>query len=367
MSIQWRDSVRRITPYIPSESSESLQRTYGLARVIKLASNENPLGPSPKAVAAMQAELAQANAYPDARPDALYERIAFEHGVDPDWVIAGNGADHVISTIGAAYLNPGDEVLYCVPTFSSYQPTTVAASAKPVELPLTAAGQYNLAAISNHVTARTKLIFICNPNNPTGRLLASAEIEQLLQSLPTHVLVALDEAYIDFVDDPGRTGVDFVKSGYPVIAIRTFSKIYGLAGMRVGYAIARPDILQPLHTVREPYAVNRIALVGALAALDDHDFVKQVKRANQEGLALFETFARQLDLTLTPSVANFVLVDLHRDAGQVYAALRERGILVRPGANWGLPTSVRITIGTTEQLQALFHQLEVILSTQAAR
>jgi histidinol-phosphate aminotransferase len=361
VAIQWRHSIQQMSAYVPSESIEKLKRDFGLSDVIKLASNENPLGTSPRALSAMQRELVNAYAYPDARPDTLYERLGEIHGIGSDALIVGNGADNVISIIGSAYINPGDEVLYCAPTFSSYQLTTIVSGGVPVELPLTSDSRFDLAAIQSRITPRTKLIFICNPNNPTGTMLQSDDIEDFLKTLPPQVLVVLDEAYIDFVAAPGQTGIDFVKAGYPVISVRTFSKMYGLAGLRIGYAVAQPEILLPMHTVREPYAANRIALAGALAALDDTDFVARVRKENTQGMAYLAKETEAMGLDMVPSSANFALVNLHRDANTVFSELRQRGILIRPGATWGLPTCVRITIGTAAQLQVLVENLKSVL------
>lgn len=360
----WRHTVEQMSAYVPGESSEQLKREFGLTNVIKLDSNENPLGTSPRAITAMQRELGNAYAYPDSPPSDLQDMLSAVHAVNSDSILVANGADNVLAIICAAYLNPADEAVYCTPTFATYRLRTLLSGGVPIELPLTSNLQFDLQAISSRLTAKTKLVFLCNPNNPTGTMLESAEIEHFLQTLPQHVIVVLDEAYIDFVSQSCKTGIDFVKAGYPVISVRTFSKMYGLAGLRIGYAVACSELLLPMHTVREPFTVNRIGIAGAMAALADDEFAAHVRQANAQGMAYLMKSAGDMGMNVIPSTANFALVDLHRDANEVCAQLRRRGILVRPGAGWGLPSCVRVTIGTHEQLQTLVNALSRVFEAQ---
>lgn len=357
-----RSSIHGLTPYISSETAESAQRSAGLSEVIKLSSNENPFGTSPRAIEAMTQALQRVHAYPDAHPVDLYERLAAHLNVQKDQILLGNGADNVLSVIGATFVNPGDEAVYCVPTFPTYRSITLLSGGVPVEVPLTPDGRFDLDEIQNRITPKTKLVFICNPNNPTGTIVDAEALRKFIEAVPKHVIVVLDEAYIEFVDSLGLTGVDFVRPGSSVIVVRTFSKMYGLAGIRIGYAIADTALLAPMHTVREPFAANRLAIAGALAALDDADFVNRVRAANRAGKAYLSQALTEIGVGVTPSQANFLLVDTYRDANEMCSEMRQRGILLRPGMSWGLPTSLRITIGTVAQMKRVVTELRSLLT-----
>ncbi|MFD2130011.1 histidinol-phosphate transaminase [Pseudogracilibacillus auburnensis] len=359
--MRWRKSVQEIAPYVPGKSIEEVKEELKLEAVHRLASNENPLGPSLKAQEAIQNAMTSSHLYPDASAKKLRQRLATLYHVHPDEVLTGNGADNVISLVISAYVNEGDEVLYCSPTFPAYRSATLLMGGKPVELPLTVDWTFDLEALKQNITERTKLIFICNPNNPTGTIVDSESLEQFIKAVPKHVTVVLDEAYIEYVHKENyKTGIDFFKDGYPIITIRTFSKFYSLAGLRVGYAIASEERLQPILRLREPFACNRIAIEAAMATLDDTDFTKRHFDMNEAEKHSLKEELTKLGFTVYPSSTNFLFVHVKRDAKVIFDALLQKGIIIRPCKPWGYDEYVRISIGTKEQNDLLIDTLKTM-------
>ena len=356
-----------IKPYTPGKPIEEVQRVYGLKDVIKLASNENPLGPSPKVVAALQEALTGLNFYPDAQAYALTRGIAARHGVAPDMVRVGNGADGLIRELCVSYLNDDDEVLTSTASFPVYDISTAVMRARMVKAPLKGL-RFDLDAIAEAITDRTRLIFICNPNNPTGNIVTADEVAAFIRRVPDDVIVVFDEAYYEFVDSSDYPdSLAYVKSGrYPnTIVLRTFSKAYGIAGIRLGYGIAQPDLLAPLRATTESFPVNRLAQIAGLAALEDDEFMALTIAVNAAGRAyLYREFGR-LGLDYVPSHTNFVLVHLGPSAPQVFQKLLERGIIVRPCVAYELPEHLRITVGTEAQNARFIAALEEVLDLRA--
>ncbi|MDF2682226.1 MAG: hypothetical protein K0R47_3416 [Brevibacillus sp.] len=364
----WRTSVGKLSPYVPGKPIEEVKEELGLDSIIRLASNENPFGTSPKAAKAMHLAIEESQLYPEGSCKDLRVRLAQVHGIDPDQIVVANGADHVIKLIGAAYINQGDEVIYCTPTFPTYRAAVLLLEGVPVEIP-TREHTYDLDAILTAITDKTKMIFICNPNNPTGTILKEEQLQSFLTRVPKHVIVVLDEAYIEFVQHSSyKNGLDYVKENVPLITIRTFSKLYGLAGLRIGYAIGPKAYMQPVGAVREHFAVNRIAVAGAMAALDDHEFVSHTLQQNQEQMQEMTKALQALGYEVTPSHANFLFIDMKQDTAPIYQALMHKGILIRPCGSWKLPTYARITIGTNQQNQVLMAALaEISLKLQESQ
>lgn len=359
-----RKGILEVPAYVPGKPVEEVRRELGLADILKMASNENPLGPSPRGVEAARAALSQAHVYPEGTAPALREALALRHSVAPGMIVIGNGADNVISMICQAFLNPGEEMLTGTPTFPTYELATLLAGGRPVSVPLRD-HTFDLDGLLARVGSKTKLVFLCSPNNPTGTWTPSGELERFAAALPDHVIMVVDAAYGEYVDDPDYTnGTDLVRQGRNVIILHTFSKIFGLAGLRVGYGIAPPEAIAVLERVREPFPVSRPAQAAALAALEDNDHVERSRAVNGEGRELLykELSARGLGYVSTR--ANFLLIDTGMAAETVYRGLLGQGVIVRPGDIWGYPTSIRLTIGTEADNRRFLKALDNVLSRE---
>jgi histidinol-phosphate aminotransferase len=335
-----------------------VQREYGLDSVVKLASNENPLGPSPQALAAIAAALPELHRYPDADLADVRAALAALFGVSPQHLIVGNGADELIKLIAEAYLGPGDEIVVPSPSFSEYEFAGLLMGATVVSVPLRNDYSYDLDAVLQAVTPRTKLVYLCTPNNPTGTYIPRGELIALLERLPQGVLPIVDAAYGHYADAPDYSdGIDLIREGRLVLTLQTFSKIYGLAGIRVGYAVSQPDIIAALLRVKEPFNVNALAQTAAVAALADADHVARSQAVNREGRAWLTERLALLGFGCTPSQSNFVLVRLGAEAKQLYGELMKKGVIVRYGGIWGLPEHVRVTVGKREENERLIAAL----------
>lgn len=353
--------VQKLTPYVPGKPVEELERELGISNIIKLASNENPLGPSPKALAALDKVKADLTRYPDGNGFTLKQALARHLGVALDTITLGNGSNDVLEIIARAYLSPGDEAIYSQYAFAVYPISVQAVGATAVVTPAVNYG-HDLPAMAAAVTPRTKLIFIANPNNPTGTWFGKSEWEVFMASVPENVLVVLDEAYIEYVDDSDALdGLDYV-SRYPnLIVSRTFSKAYGLAGLRIGYCISHPQVANILNRVRQPFNVDSFALAAATAVLDDADYLQRSRQINRDGMQQLVQGFNKLGLDYIPSAGNFITVHFDREAGPLYQALLREGVIVRPVANYGMPTSLRISIGLPAENARFLQALEKVL------
>jgi histidinol-phosphate aminotransferase len=357
------ENILRLKPYVPGKPIEEAQREYGLTDFCKLASNENPLGPSPLALAAIREAASNIALYPDPACYQLTHDLAEHWGVAPENLILGNGSDEIIQFIGLAFVQPGDEVLTAHPSFVRYEAAAVLNNGALVEVPLRD-HRFDLEAIATRLSDRTRVIFIANPNNPTGSIVSRAELERFLDRVPPRALVVMDEAYFEYADSPDYPDSwQYARQGRNVIVLRTFSKIYGLAGLRVGYGMARPELIQYLHQVREPFNVNSLAQVAACASLRDPDQVERSRRMNREGKALLAAAFDAMQLPYAPTEANFILVDVKRGCRAVYEALLRRGVIVRTGDVFGLPTHLRVTIGTADQNERFLQALRDVLGS----
>ncbi len=361
------DIARRVLdlkPYQPGKPIEEVKRELGLTgEIVKLASNENPLGPSPAALAALAETLPRLALYPDGGCHDLRAAVSAKWGVPGDHLIFGNGSDEVITLLGVTFLQPGDEVVIGDPTFVLYEAAAVVNGAWAVKVPLTRPGfVHDLAAMADAFTDRTRLVFIANPHNPTGTMVDRQAVDALLARLPSRALLVLDEAYSEYVEaaDYPRA-LDYVRDGAPVVGLRTFSKMYGLAGLRVGYGIADPRLIALMNQPRSPFNVNLAAQIAATAAINDDAFVDRARQTNDEGRQVLEAAFDRLGLPFTPTFANFILVDVKRPCRPVFDALLRRGVIVRTGDVFGLPTHLRVTIGTPGQNARFVDALEAVL------
>jgi histidinol-phosphate aminotransferase len=352
--------LRSLAVYEPGKPIAETARELGIhpAEIVKLASNENPLGPSPNAVEAMRAALENAHLYPDGSGFYLCKAIAAKLGLKPQNVTLGNGSNEIIELLGHAFLNPGDDVITCKYAFIVYKLLATAFSVRTIETP-TPDYQQNLDATLDAITPKTRLIFIPNPNNPTGTLVSRAAIDYFMVRVPNYIIVVFDEAYFEFLDDPPDT-LRFVREGRNVVVLRTFSKIHGLAGLRIGYAVAPPEMIEVLHKTRQPFNVNSIAQAGALAALGDEAHLSETKRIVDEGRAYLQEQFGDIRIPFVPAVANFVMVNVG-DGCAVFEELLRRKIIVRPLKGYGLPEWVRISVGTTKENKKLIAALSEVI------
>ena len=361
MKLTIPDYTMAIAPYVPGKPLEALEREYGITDSIKLASNENPLGPSPKAMAALRTALTGMHRYPEEPGYALLHRLAAHLDVQPEQIIIGNGSDEVLGLISRALLQPGDEVIVPSPSFLMYTIVAQTAGAVPVQVPLKEMA-LDLPAMLAKVNARTRLIFICNPNNPTGQIVTQQAFDAFLAALPANVLVVVDEAYIEFVrDERCLRGLCCVDAKTPVVVLRTFSKAYGLAGLRVGYGVMPVELADVLNRVRMPFNVNALAQAGAAAALDDDEFLQQTLSLVHTELDAIYAVLDERRIRYFPSQTNFFLIDVARDAGQVYERMLRQGVIVRPMTGYGYPRYIRINMGLPEENQRFIDSLDRVL------
>ena len=349
--------VGRIRPYPPGKPIEEVERELGRP-AIKLASNENPLGPSPKAVEALRGCLDKVALYPDGSGYYLREKLARRHGIGMDRTILGAGSTDLIETVGYTFLTAGDEGITSESAFYIYRLAIEESGAALVQVPLRDM-TFDLAGIARAVSQRTKVVFLGNPNNPTGTMFTASELDRFLDILPPRVLVVLDEAYADYVDHPDYShSLDYVRQGRNVLVLRTFSKVYGLAGLRIGYGMSNPDVIGALNRIRSPFNASIPAQVAAFAALDDADHVARSVALNRKEMRFLAQELTLLGVHHTPSVGNFLLLDTGRDCEEDFIRLLHEGVIVRPMKLYGFPTSQRVTVGTHAENEQFLEALQ---------
>ena len=354
--------VQRLIPYKAGKPIEELERELGLTRIIKLASNENPLGPGKKALAAIQAILPALALYPDGSGFALKQALAEKYGLDPSQITLGNGSNEILELVARAFLTPALEVVFSQHAFAVYPIVTQAAGATAVVVPALNYG-HDLDAMLQAVNEKTRLVFIANPNNPTGTLLSQASLEHFIGALPDTCLCVLDEAYFEFVSHVELVNsIDWLKKFPNLLITRTFSKAYGLAGLRVGYGFSSPQLADILNRVRQPFNNNMLALAAAEAALSDDEYLQQTIAVNEQGMKQLTDGFKNMGLEWIPSAGNFVLVDLKQAGQPVYEALLRKGVIVRPVGNYELPNHLRISIGTASENQLFLQALTATLA-----
>ena len=359
----FRPSVNALTPYQPGKPVEDVQRELGLERVIKLASNEGPFGPFAAAAEAMERAARDLNRYPDGGAFRLHAALAERHGVASDEVAVGAGADGCIDMLSQAMLDPGDEIVCGWPSFPSYVIYARKQGAEPKLVPLRDL-RYDLDGLLDAVTPRTKLVYICQPNNPTGTMSTTAELDAYFDRVPDHVLTVVDQAYFEYISDHDYADAveRYLKSGKRTVILRTFSKIYGLAGLRVGYAVGPARCIAAMAKVRRPFDITTPAQVAALASIDDPGELARRRDVNAEGLHRLTEILNEHGLEPAPSVGNFVYVDTGTDANELFDRLLREGIIVRPLAGFGSPTAIRVSVGTPEELDEFAAALGRVLA-----
>lgn len=357
--------LRDLAVYEPGKPIEETARELGTDadEIIKLASNENPLGPAPMALAAMRSALDSTHLYPDGGGFYLREALAAQLGVSRDHLILGSGSNEIIEFLGHAFLDRGDDVVTSEHAFIAYKLVAAIFGARTIEVPSPDL-RHDLDGIIAALTPRTRLIFIANPNNPTGTLAGQDEIDRFIERVPENIVVVFDEAYFEYLDDPPDT-LRFVREGRNVAVLRTFSKMQGLASLRIGYGIARPELIQVLQKTRQPFNVNGLGQVAALASLEDHEHRRETRRVTDAGRAYLQQEFTAMKLRFVPSAANFVLVNVG-DGAKIFRALLERRIIVRALKGYNLPQWIRISVGTMEQNKRCIAALRELMQSPSA-
>jgi histidinol-phosphate aminotransferase len=356
-----RQNILNVVAYVAGKPIDETKRQLGLKEVIKLASNENPLGCSPKALKAMRKVVASVNRYPDSNNFYLKRKLAKSLNVGPDNLILGNGSDELIDIIIKTFVNDDENIITSDTTFLEYEITAAVNNRKVVKVPLRYF-KYDLESIRKRIDKKTKLIFIANPNNPTGTYVTKLELNDFLTKIPSNVLLVLDEAYDTFIDvDDYPSGKDYLAKNRNVIVLKTFSKAYGLAGLRIGYAIADSQLISYMERARQPFNINSLAQAGALAAIDDKDFLRQSRKAVLEGKKYLYENLQELGIAYVPSAANFILIDIGSDCVAFFNKMLKFGVIVRDMKQYGLNKFIRVTVGTKKENERFIKVLRKLL------
>ena len=348
MKIEAPPHIKNLTPYVPGKPVQEVERELGLTNTVKMASNENPFGPSPKALEAGRRFLDNVHIYPEGSGLYLCQALSRHYGVAQDQVILGNGSVELIEIAAKALLVPGTNVVMSHGSFTMYRIATLAMNAEAREIPM-ANRTHDLEAMAKAVDSKTKMVLVANPNNPTGTYNSAATVEKLLEAVPDDVLVVIDEAYKEFVKAPDYRSADCLLGRHSnLLVLGTFAKAYGLAGLRVGYGFGHKELIAILHKARSPFNTSSIAQVAAIAALEDGDFVKMVAESNDREMKRVCAALSGMGFSFTPSVTNFLLVDVPMASSECYKKLLMEGVIIRPMEGWGFPNSIRVTLFTKE-------------------
>jgi histidinol-phosphate aminotransferase len=353
--------IEDLIPYVPGKPVEELERELGVSGAVKMASNENPLGPSPLALKAMEESLGETHRYPDGDAFYLKQKLAEKLSIRPETLIFGNGSNDVLDIAARTFMRAGDEAIMGEYAFIVYPISTQAVGAKAVISPMPDY-THDLKDMHSRITEKTKIVFIANPNNPTGTMVKRDEVQWFLDKVPEDILVVIDEAYFEYVDDPEYPDtLRYHDMGKSILTVRTFSKIYGLAGIRLGYGIAHEKLVSQMHRVRHPFNVSSVAQTAGIAALDDVEHIQRSKELNREGLGYLTRELGRLGITFAPTFTNFLLIDLEVGPITIYNALLREGVIVRPVAGYGLKTHLRVTIGLMDENVKFINALNKVL------
>jgi histidinol-phosphate aminotransferase len=361
MGIRVPDNIAKLKPYPPGKPLEELEREYGISDSIKLASNENPLGSSPLALEAIRNHLKNLRRYPDGSGFYLKQRLSQRLGIDESSLVLGNGSNEIIDLVIRTFVQAGEEVLMSEPTFLVYRLMTQAVGGRAIQVPQKLFA-HDLESIAAAFTPQTRLLFLDNPNNPSGTVISRGDFDAFRRRVPKDALIVLDEAYMDFADpESTMSGLEYLNDEPPVISLRTFSKAYGLAGLRIGYGVMPPEVADCLNRVRQPFNVNSLAQVAALAALDDEGFLQETQKVVREGLSFLYKELAEMQIRTLPTQANFFLIDVGVDAYKVYEAMLRRGVIVRAMNAYGLDKYIRISVGKPEENQRFVDSFKEVL------
>lgn len=362
--MRWKEQLLTLTPYQPGKSIESVKKEFNLNHIVKLASNENPFGCSEKVKTVLKDYQNSFATYPDGYATNLRETIAAFLQVNEEELIFGNGSDNLIQIISRSLLGPDSNTVMAVPTFSQYRHNAIIEGAKIIEVPLMN-GNHDLDGMLTAIDEKTNIVWLCSPNNPTGTYIPRTRLMAFLEKVPKETLIVLDEAYHEYVDaEDYYDAVSLTRRFANLIVLRTFSKIYGLASLRIGYGIANPAIIKALEPAREPFNVSAFGQLAAGKAVEDVEFLEKCKQINRQGLQQFYQFCEEKQLFYFPSQGNFILIDFKMEGDKVFQSLMQKGYIVRSGKALGFPTSVRITIGTPEENEGVLTAISEFLAEQ---
>ncbi len=361
--VKQRDTINNLSPYIPGKPIEEVKRELGLDRVIKLASNENPLGNSPAATKAVQEWSENMAIYPDGNSTRLKMALSEKLNIDPDQLLLGAGTDQILEIIAQTYINPGDNTIMGCPSFPRYESVVKVMDGQSIEVPLTGDYRMNLNGFLEKINERTRIIWLCNPNNPTGTMITSEEQLDFIRKVPKDILIVLDEAYYEYAkggDYP--ESLELLNEFDNLIILRTFSKAYGLAGLRIGYAISNKEIIGYMNRVRGPFNTNTGAQLAAIAALQDQDFIEKSIQSNNQGKEYLYSVFEEMGLEYIPTYANFIMVNINLSSVEVFKALLKKGVIIRSGDIYGMDDWIRVTIGTKEENEIFVKALKEVIN-----
>ncbi len=360
----FRKELENLKKYVPGKPIEDVMREYNLTSIVKLASNENPLGPSQKAIEAIKREAENVNIYPDGAALDLREALAKKAGLEMDNVLVGSGGEQLLKLIPHTLINEGDEVIFAFPSFALYEIFSSHIGAKCISLPLTEDFKHDFKAFKEHITEKTKLIYICNPNNPTGNIMTKTELDEFVDSIPEDIIIVLDEAYFEYArenkDYPD--GLDILKRRPNTIVLRTFAKVVGLAGLRVGYIYSNKEIITEMTKIKGVFNVNRIAQKAALASLEDEEHIRKTVELNKKSLQMMKDYFDKVGMSYVPTDTNFIFVNANRSSRELYVELQKRGVIIRPGFLWNQENYLRVSSGTIEDTKIFIKALDDIIN-----
>ncbi len=360
----FRKEMAEFKPYVQGKPAESVKREYGLEKIEKLASNENPFGPSPKAIHAIKKELDNINVYPEGRPVELINKIAKYVGTEPEKVAVGNGGEGLLWSIAMALINEGDDAIVNTPSFDVYNISVSLMGGNIIKVPLIDKS-FDIKKIVDSVTEKTKIIYLCTPNNPTGNILSIEEIEYIINNISDDIVLLIDEAYYDFAcafPEYPKNNIKIIDKRPNTIILRTFSKIFGIAGIRIGYAITSELIAEKLNAVKQTFGVNKLAIAGAAAALDDNEYLEMVVKENKACLEVLKKYADSRGIDYFPAYGNFIWMKINMDSSELFEKLQKKGIIIRPGYLWGWQDWIRVSTGTKKQIDFFMEKMDEVLT-----
>lgn len=362
MSI-FRKELAGLKEYVPGKPIEDVMREYGLKSIVKLASNENPLGPSKKAIQAIKEEAENIHIYPDGAAIELREKLAKKHNLKPEQILIGSGGEQILKLVAHTFVDQGDEVIFAAPSFALYDIMSTHIGAKCHSVPLTEDFKHDFDRFIELVNDRTKIVYVCNPNNPTGNIMTKDEVWDLARKLPDTCILMLDEAYFEYaIHDPNyMDGLEVLAERPNTVILRTFSKVAGLAGLRVGYAFSSPEIITEMSKIKGVFNANRLAQVAAVASLDDEEHIEKTVKLNTDSLNRMKQYFNKNDMAYVESHTNFIFVDIHMSSKIAYVELQKRGVIIRPGFLWGFENYIRVSSGTIEQTNIFLKALDEVI------